>query len=94
VIDKVILEIKKTAGRYNIHKIVLFGSRAKGDYSHGSDYDIAVFADALSVFDKAAFSADIEEIETLKKIDVVFIDDHISEDLMKNIKRDGVTIYE
>jgi uncharacterized protein len=92
--DSVILKIKEAASRYNIKKIILFGSRARGDNSLSSDYDIAVIGESLSAIDKAKFSSEIEEIETLKKIDIVFIDSSTNDALVKNIKQDGVTIYE
>jgi predicted nucleotidyltransferase len=34
--------IKKTLGNLNCEKIILFGSRAKGDFRERSDYDILV----------------------------------------------------
>jgi predicted nucleotidyltransferase len=34
--------IKKTLGNLNCAKIILFGSRAKGDFRERSDYDILV----------------------------------------------------
>ncbi len=92
--DNVINQIKKIATKYNIDKIILFGSRARGDHSPVSDYDIAVFSNFLSAIDKACFSDDVGEINTLKKIDVVFVYEALNDDLMKNIKKDGVIIYE
>ncbi|WP_434511925.1 hypothetical protein [Desulfitobacterium sp. AusDCA] len=44
--------------------------------------------------DKAQFWADVDEIETLKKIDLIFVDDGAADDLMESIKREGVTVYE
>ncbi len=92
--DNVLDEIREIAMKYNIQKVILFGSRARGDYLPTSDYDFAIIAEDLSVLDKAIFCADVEEINTLKKIDIVFVDSNTSNDLMKNIKRDGVIIYE
>jgi uncharacterized protein len=92
--DSVIEQIREIAIKYKINKLVLFGSRARGDHSPVSDYDIAIYAKNLSVLDRANFRADIDEIETLKKIDIVFVYDSATDDLMKNIKRDGVILYE
>jgi uncharacterized protein len=92
--DSVIEQIREIAMKYKIDKLVLFGSRARGDHSPVSDYDIAIYAKNLSVLDRANFRADIDEIETLKKIDIVFVYDSATDDLMKNIKRDGVILYE
>jgi len=93
-VDKVIEQIKVRAKKYKIEKVVLFGSRARGNHSITSDYDIAVFGDGLSPVDEARFCDDAEEIETLKKIDVVFIKQNTAGALLQNIMRDGVIIYE
>ncbi len=39
IIDGVIEQIKQIAGNYRIEKIVLFGSRARGDHSHANVSD-------------------------------------------------------
>jgi len=94
-VDNVIEEVIKISSKYKIEKAILFGSRARGDNTITSDYDIAVFGYALSAIDKANFCNEIEEIETLKKIDVVFINNgNTIDDLIENIMRDGVVIYE
>jgi uncharacterized protein len=94
MVDEVLNQIIEIAKKYNVEKVILFGSRARGDNSHVSDYDIAVFKEVLTAIDKACFSSDVEEIETLKKIDIVFVNESLSDKLMKNIRREGVLIYE
>jgi predicted nucleotidyltransferase len=91
-LDHVLEEIIQISVRYKAKKVILFGSRARGDNSPVSDYDIAVDAKDLSPLDKARFSAEVEDIETLKKIDLLFFDtQHRWAD---NIARDGVILYE
>lgn len=92
--DRVIEDIKEIAMKYKVEKIVLFGSRARGDHSAVSDYDFAVFESYLSALEKARFCADVDEIETLKKIDIVFVRENSTDELMESIKRDGVILYE
>jgi predicted nucleotidyltransferase len=92
--DEVLQQSIKIAKAYNIQKVVLFGSRARGDHSPLSDYDIAIFGEKLSPIEKARIYSDVEEIDTLLKIDVVFVDANVNDDLMDNIVKDGVTIYE
>ena len=92
--DKVIEDIKEIAKKYKVEKIILFGSRARGDHSTVSDYDFAVFENFLSALDKARLCEDIDEIETLKKIDIVFVQENSTDELMESIKRDGVILYE
>ncbi len=95
MIDDVIKQIKKIGEKYEVKKLVLFGSRARGDNSSVSDYDIAVFGNNLSDIDRIYFRLDIEETNTLKKIDIVFVDENFTEDhLMENIEKEGVVIYE
>ena len=90
--DIVIEQIKKLATKYKVKKVVLFGSRGRGDNTEVSDYDIAIIDNDLSDLDKASFCSDVEEIDTLKKIDIVFVNESLKDELMENIKRDGVTL--
>ncbi|MDR5659954.1 nucleotidyltransferase domain-containing protein [Serpentinicella sp. ANB-PHB4] len=93
LMDHVLEEIKKLGESYGFERVVLFGSRARGDHSKTSDYDIAVFGQ-VSLREKAMFCDALEEINTLNKFDVVFTDDHIEEKLLNNIVEEGVVIYE
>ncbi|MDI6916040.1 MAG: nucleotidyltransferase domain-containing protein [Desulfitobacteriaceae bacterium] len=92
--DRILEQIKEISLQYKVDKIVLFGSRARGDYSPVSDYDIAIFENHLSVLDKARLWDEVDEIETLKKIDIIFVQENFTDDIMESIKRDGVILYE
>ena len=75
------------------HKIILFGSRARGDHKPTSDIDLAVFP--LPEFkNKGSFSSDIDDMETLLKIDLVFVNEHTDPTLLDNVKKEGVILYE
>jgi len=88
--ERVRLELKQLAERHGIEKIILFGSRARGDFYERSDIDIAV-----SGGNTTEFSLDIDEkVHTLLMFDVVDLDGQISEELQKEIKRDGILLYE
>ena len=93
--DKVLNEIRRIALNYkNIKKVVLFGSRARGDNTDKSDYDIAVFAN-MDYSDECKFKNDIDDIETFYKIDLVFIKErHIGTEIYQNIMNDGVIIMD
>ena len=92
--DHVLAAIRKTAAVYGAQKVILFGSRARGDHSATSDYDIAVIDDRITMQDKARFSADIDEIPTLKKIDLVFLDGKTRKDFAKSVIKGGVVLYD
>lgn len=77
-----------------IEKVVLFGSRARGDNTERSDYDIAVYG-ALPDGGKARLRYAIEEeLPTLHKIDLVFMTQKLNPEFVANIENEGVKIYE
>lgn len=77
-----------------IEKILLFGSRARGDYKSSSDIDLAIFTGKSSHTQQNLIEQDIHEMLTPLKIDVVFMDRLTKEKLIANIKKEGVVIYE
>lgn len=92
--DPVLEQIIKAGVKHHAHRIFLFGSRGRQDYKPTSDYDIAVDGGFDTNLKKARFVDDIEQIETLKKIDIIFMEDGIGSALESSIHRDGVVIYE
>ncbi|MCJ7689108.1 MAG: nucleotidyltransferase domain-containing protein [Clostridiaceae bacterium] len=91
--EKLILSIQNIGAKYPIQKIVLFGSRARGSSNRCSDIDLAIFT--LPEFkNQGSFSSDIDDLETLLKIDLIFINERTESKLMENIKKDGVVVYE
>lgn len=87
---EVLEEIINLAKKYDIDKVILFGSRARGDYKRTSDIDLAVEGG-----DVASFSLDVEEeTTTLLKFDIVDLGRAIQEELMESIEKEGKIIYE
>lgn len=72
-------------------KLVLFGSRARGDYRDRSDIDLAVYG--MPEENRAAFWMGLEELPTLLKFDIVHVGPGVSEAFLQNIEKDGVTLY-
>ena len=86
----VIEEIIELAKKYNLNKVILFGSRARGDYKSRSDIDLAVSGGNCT-----RFSLDIQEItSTLLFFDVVNLDGAVQRELLESIDKEGVCIYE
>lgn len=87
---QVLDEILMAAEKNNIEKVILFGSRARGDYRKTSDIDLAVSGGRI-----AHFQADIEEeVSTLLSFDIVNMDGNVQEELVDSIKREGKVLYE
>lgn len=88
--NRVIKDINLFARKNSVDKIVLFGSRARGTHTERSDIDIAVFGG-----DFDTFYWDIKEsVHSLLSFDIVNYDKSVSEELKKEIEKDGVTLYE
>lgn len=64
---QVIKEITDFAKKYDVKKVLLFGSRARGDFKRTSDIDLAVSG---GNFDRFALDVD-EETSTLLMFDIV-----------------------
>ena len=87
---EVVESIRGLARRNGIERVVLFGSRARGDYGRASDIDLAVSGGRF-----AAFSLDVdEETPTLLKYNFVSMDAEVQQELMDEIRRDGCVLYE
>lgn len=90
-IEQAIVEqIINLAKKSGIEKIILFGSRARGDNKERSDIDLAVTGGNI-----AYFRTEIDDfVDTLLMFDVVNLDGVVQEELRKSIEEEGVVIYE
>lgn len=88
--DQVQEEICQFAEKYQLERVVLFGSRARGDYHRASDIDLAAWGGSI-----ARFAVDVDEkTSTLLKYDVVDMGQNISEKLRDSIQQEGRVLYE
>lgn len=82
-------ELLALAEARGLNRLILFGSRARGDNRERSDIDLAV-----SGGDVVRFSLDVEELPTLLSFDVVNLDGAVQPELLESIRREGITLYE
>lgn len=87
---KVISEIRHFAEIYHVEKVLLFGSRARGDYKRTSDIDLAVSG---GDFNRFALDVD-EETSTLLEFDIVNLDSPMQDELRQSIEKEGRVLYE
>lgn len=84
-------EIIACCKKYNVDKIILFGSRARGDNGPYSDIDLAI--EGADDFDR--LFADLKYNEfTLLEMDIINLNNRVSEPLMKDILDDGCILFE
>ena len=70
-------------------KVIIFGSRARGDFKKTSDIDIAIDSEEDIDFVREILD---EEVETLLKFDVVNLR-KVNEDFKRRILEEGIVIY-
>lgn len=88
--ENVLESIRAVARRCGVLRVVLFGSRARGEHRPKSDIDLAVFGG-----DQVRFALDVEEeAPTLLSFDFVNMDGPVSQELEERVAQEGVVLYE
>lgn len=88
-------EIRSILARHpQVHRAVLFGSRAKGNFREGSDIDLALEGDALQSADLATMLGELDEAPIPQKVDLLLKKAICHEPLLEHIQRVGVVFYE
>jgi predicted nucleotidyltransferase len=80
-------------GRIRPRQIILFGSRARGDATERSDYDIAIDCETLTPSRLAQIRADMETVPTLREIEVVWLN-RTNGAFRRRIIGEGKVLYE
>ena len=87
---EVILKIQALAECYGMESVILFGSRARGNYRKTSDIDLAVQGG-----DFVPFALDVDEsTDTLLKYDIVDMQRPVNPELLLAIRNEGICFYE
>ena len=89
-IQNVYRQIVEISKKYQVKKVVLFGSR--GTNMPKSDIDLAIYGCA----DFGGLSDSLnEDLWSLLKLDIINMDDkYVSSELVSEIEKDGVVLYE
>ena len=83
---------RQISGFSEVKKLILYGSRARGDHKFNSDIDLAVKGD-IDEENWTLIRHMIDAAPTLLKIDIVR-PGKVDGALRKNIEREGKTLYE
>lgn len=89
--DEIYEKIAKIAKENSKYNFKIFGSRARNDYKAKSDIDIAIFENVTKE-DEYKIRNEMDLLDIIYKIDLVFINNKTKKELLEEIKKDGVDI--
>jgi len=93
--DTVIKELQDVFRRHtNIRKVLIFGSRSKGNYRVGSDIDLAVIGNGIDYNQLLSILCEIDELELLYSVDLLDYQKKKGTPIGDHIDRVGQVFYE
>ena len=93
--ENIIINLKTIFSEYeNVEKVVIYGSRAKGNYRTGSDIDLTFFGENLKLNEIYSIEEEIENLDLPYMFDLsIFL--HIdNESLIDHILCKGKVFYQ
>lgn len=76
-----------------IEKVILFGSRAKGNYKAASDIDLTLVGKNLNLTILQKLENDLDDLLFPYKFDIILFDKISSTELLEHIDQVGVEIF-
>ena len=93
--DRVIEELQAVFHQHpNIDKVLIFGSRAKGNYREGSDIDLAALGTGLDYAQLLQILAEIDDLGLLYSVDLLDYHKIINTPIGEHIDRVGQVFYQ
>ena len=93
--DKTIGQIQAVLSNFpEVDKAALYGSRAKGNFKQGSDIDLTLYGNGLSLKTLHKIESDLDDLLLPYKIDLSIFEQIADPDVIKHIQRVGVVFYE
>ena len=83
--------VARLAAAEGVRRVVLYGSRARGDHRERSDVDLALDAPGLSRLDWLRLRLDADEARTLYHVDLLRLDE-APDRLRQRIEAEGVDV--
>ena len=77
-----------------IEKVLLYGSRAMGNYRQGSDIDLTLFGDKLTYKQLNQIEIELDELMLPYSIDLSLFHHIDNQDLVDHIHREGKVFYQ
>jgi uncharacterized protein len=92
--DPTIEKFQTVFSKYpEIEEVVIYGSRAKGNYREGSDIDITLKGEKVTENIRSKVWLDLDDLNTPYLIDLSVFNSLSSESLVEHINRVGLSFY-
>jgi len=75
-----------------VEEVILYGSRAMGNYREGSDIDLALKGKDLDMAELLKISAELDELDLPYHFDLLIFEKIENKDLIDHICRVGITL--
>lgn len=93
--EKVIEKINLVFASFpKIDKVIIYGSRAKGNYREGSDIDLTLIGEGLDLSVLNALDTNLDDLLLPYLFDISIFEQITNSDLVNHIGRVGKIIYE
>ncbi len=93
--DEIVRRINGVFAKYpQVEKAIIYGSRAKGNFKQGSDIDLTLQGEGLSLSVVNKIRYDIDELLLPYAFDISVYDQIQNPDLVDHIERVGEIFYE
>lgn len=77
----------------DVKEAILYGSRAKGTFRPGSDIDLALAGETLSLQEANRIAAELDDLNMPYEIDLTLREDIENPDLCDHIERVGIQVF-
>lgn len=77
----------------SVKRVILYGSRARGDYRNGSDIDIAIDAPEMSDKEFSRLWNSLDDLPIIYTMDIVQLQSLKNEQLLDAIRQEGRVIW-
>jgi len=91
----IIEKINTVFAKYpQIEKVILYGSRAKGNFQNGSDIDLTIIGERIDLLLLHKIEDELDELLLPYTIDLSIYSHIKNKNLLEHIKRVGIEFYE
>jgi predicted nucleotidyltransferase len=92
--EKLLIQIKHVFSNYpEIEKVILYGSRAKGNFKPGSDIDLTLITSHKNFQKLNQLKNDLDDLNSPYTFDVSLNSDIDNQNLLDHINRVGIIFY-